>query len=346
MIAERPDPLTQREGRALGSPLRLIMAASDADVERAWAEVVRVFADVDSAMSRFRDDSALTLLCRRIPEAGEDVPRMLVRALVAADRAKRITGGSFDPRVVGALERIGYVGAALGAARPATVPDNAIGDDRILSREGRTGPIALSMPVDLGGIGKGLALRWAADAIEDLAERAAARGSSGPTEGRRPSGPAAAPGASASRTPGFLIDAGGDIVTSGYVAPGQPWSVGIENPTTKESPAAVVSAAGRRAIATSSISRLHWEQDGRQVHHLIDPRTGEPGGGGLVSVTVAGPDPAWSEVWSKALFLEGAAGIAAAARRRGMAAWWIATDGTLEMTPAARQRTTWVSGES
>ena len=185
-----------------------------------------------------------------------------------------------------------------------------------------------SLPVDLGGIGKGLALRWAADAIDDLA---------GQTRiGTCPSMAA---------LPGFLIDAGGDIVTSGFVAPGQAWSVGIENPTRRRTPQPSCSAAGRSAIATSSISRLHWEQDGRQVHHLIDPRTGEPGGDGLISVTVAGPDPAWSEVWSKALFLEGAAGIAAAARRRGMAAWWIATDGSLEMTPAARQRTTWVSGE-
>jgi len=32
--------------------------------------------------------------------------------------------------------------------------------------------------------------------------------------------------------------------------------------------------------------------DGRRVHHLLDPRTGEPGGDGLVAVTVAAPDPA------------------------------------------------------
>ncbi len=327
MIAERSDALVRREGRALGSPLRLTMAASEAEVDAAWSRVVDVFADVDASMSRFRDDSALTLLCRQIPEASGAVPRMLVRALVAADRAKRMSGGSFDPRVVGALERIGYAGAALGAARPATVPDNTIGEDRILRREGRTGPISLSLPVDLGGIGKGLALRWAADAIDDLAGQDAHRDSSvGPFQG-------------------FLIDAGGDIVTSGFATPGQAWSVGIENPTAAASPAAVVSVAGRSAIATSSISRLHWEQNGRQVHHLIDPRTGEPGGEGLISVTVAGPDPAWSEVWAKALFLEGAAGIAAVARRRGMAAWWISTEGALEMTPAARQRTTWVSGE-
>ena len=63
------------------------------------------------------------------------------------------------------------------------------------------------------------------------------------------------------------------------------------------------------------------------LHHLIDPRTGEPGGDGLAAVTVAGPDPAWAEVWSKALFVEGARSIAAAARSRGLAAWWVGGDG-------------------
>ena len=68
--------------------------------------------------------------------------------------------------------------------------------------------------------------------------------------------------------------------------------------------------------------------------------------GGLLAVTVAGPDPAWAEVWSKALFVEGAATIASLARARGLAAWWVAADGTLEMTPAARIRTRWVRAEA
>lgn len=329
MIAADTAPLSRREGRALGSPLRLTMAAPEAEIDRAWGVVRAVFADVDAAMSRFRDDSAVTLLCRQFPEARPHVPRMLVRALAAADRARRITGGSFDPRVVGALERIGYGGAPLGAARPATVPDNAIADRRVLCRDGRTGPVSLPMPVDLGGIGKGLALRWAADAIS----RSVAPSSSGGQTRARYS------------VPGFLIDAGGDIVASGLPAASEAWSVGIENPVTTANPAAVLRLTGRSAVATSSISRLHWEHDGRTVHHLIDPRTGAPGGEGLIAVTVAGADPAWSEVWSKALFLEGAPGIAAAARRRDLAAWWIRSDGTLEMTPGARQRTTWVAGE-
>jgi thiamine biosynthesis lipoprotein len=60
---------------------------------------------------------------------------------------------------------------------------------------------------------------------------------------------------------------------------------------------------------------------------LIDPRTGEPGGEGLMAVTVAGPDPAWAEVWSKSLFLAGEDGIADLCEREGLAALWVTDDG-------------------
>ena len=89
-----------------------------------------------------------------------------------------------------------------------------------------------------------------------------------------------------------------------------------------------------------------WLTDGRPVHHLLDPATGQPGGDGLLAVTVAASDPAWAEVWSKTLFLAGRGGIADLARRRGLAAWWSGEDGSLEMTPAARVRTVWVAAEA
>ena len=63
-------------------------------------------------------------------------------------------------------------------------------------------------------------------------------------------------------------------------------------------------------------------------------------------MTVVAPDPAWAEVWSKTLFLTGSAGIAATARARGLAAWWVGADRNLEMTPAARVRTVWVAAEA
>lgn len=315
----------RREGRALGSPLRLTVEAAantagDAvavSADRAWAEILATFAAVDAAMSRFCDDSELTRLHRaRGPVLG--LSRELVAALTAADRAHRITGGRFDARVLADLERLGFVAVPQAwPDAPAASPPAGSPSDRFMRREGRHGAVELLAPVDLGGIGKGLALRWAA-------RRAAALlGESG-----------------------FLLDAGGDLVSHGLRA-GERWSIGIEDPSGSETPLAVVVLGRDQAIATSSVRiGRRAGPDGRPVHHLIDPRTGEPGGAGLAAVTVAWPDPAWAEVWSKALFLEGAASIAGVARGRDLAAWWVDEDGALAMTPAARQQTSWVRSEA
>jgi thiamine biosynthesis lipoprotein len=117
--------------------------------------------------------------------------------------------------------------------------------------------------------------------------------------------------------------------------------VGIEDPCAAGEHAAVI-LVEEGAIATSSIVVNRWHApDGRLVHHLIDPATGEPGGEGLLAVTVALGDPAWAEVWSKTLFLAGRNEIGSLARSRGLAAWWVTEAGVLEMTPAARVRTIW-----
>ncbi len=171
--------------------------------------------------------------------------------------------------------------------------------------------LSLPRPVDLGGIGKGLALRWAA------AELVAG----GLTD--------------------FLLEAGGDLVARGADASDDPWYVGIEDPGGGDDLAVI--AASDTAVATSSVRVNRWTVDGRTVHHLIDPRTREPADSGLLAVTVALADPAWAEVWSKVLFLGGRGSIAAEARSRGLASWWVTDDGALEMTPAARAMTAWVA---
>ena len=233
-----------------------------------------------------------------------------------------MTGGRFDASVLGALERIGEHGADLApgerdgrpraGASPAAVPG------------AQPAPEAgwlvhvPAVPVDLGGIGKGLALRWARDR---------ALGALGPGAG-------------------LLLDAGGDLVAGGE-APVGGWQVGVEDPAAPDPAGAdplVVVAVGTGAVATSSVRVRNWvASDGTAVHHLVDPRTGDPARTGLIAVTVAAPDPAWAEVWSKALFLAGRDGIADDARARGMAAWWVDDHGRLGMTPEARVRTAWAA---
>jgi thiamine biosynthesis lipoprotein len=238
-------------------------------------------------------------------------------ALVAAEQAHRATGGRFDPRVLGVLLDLGYgtslpftagdvrtsavrraAGRPTGSWRPRFDP----GGSRV-----SVGPV----PVDLGGIGKGLALRWAAR----LLERAGCAG--------------------------FLLEAGGDCVY-GDGPGGTPWRLAVEDPAGGREPVAVLQVA-RGATATSSTRLRHWTAGGEPVHHLIDPSTGLPGGGDLRAVTVTGADPADAEVWAKVLFLRGPA-IADAAAERGVAALWVDADGRLDMSDAMRPYVIWERG--
>jgi thiamine biosynthesis lipoprotein len=305
----------------MASPLRLSVCRGGDDdrsreweIDAAWAAVRTEFETAEAELSRFQPTSDLTRLNlaagsgRRI-----DIPRRLERALVAADRAHRVTGGRFDPRVLRDLDRLGYAGAPIGSDGAASGADRAAGT-RVVDRAER-GRVTTSSPVDLGGIGKGLTLRWAAARLERLG---------------------------VSR---YLLEAGGDLVARGPGPDGDPWLVGIEDPAGRPDPLGAITV-GAGALATSSVRLRSWVHDGRTVHHLLDPRTGEPVASGLRAVTVYGPDPAWAEVWSKTLFVGGGSAIAGEARGRGLAAWWVTDAGDLEMTPAARSRTAWVDGES
>ena len=305
----------------MGSPLRLTLGRSPGadplDGAGAWATVVASFEASEQAMSRFRDSSELTDL-NRLAGTGAvaHVSPALRRALAASDRAHRLTDGRFDPRVLADLERLGYPGAALpDDGRPTGTGSDraATSAERVMGRVGRDG-VCLEWPVDLGGIGKGLGLRWAGARLDG------------------------------DGVPDYLLEAGGDLIARGLDPSGGPWLIGIEDPTDARDHLAVIAVVDG-AVATSSIRVHHWTVDGRNVHHLLDPRTGEPAEGGLLSVTVAGPDPAWAEVWSKVLFVGGRTAIAADARARGLAAWWVADDGSLEMTADARRRTVWVASE-
>ncbi|HYL41418.1 MAG TPA: FAD:protein FMN transferase, partial [Candidatus Binatus sp.] len=114
--APEPPPVMRREARAMASPLRLQVAGEPPPglVDRAWLEIVDEFEQTEQALSRFRPTSEIhraRLARGRVAEPS----RRLVAALVAADRARRVTPGRFDPRVLHALERLGSTPLAIPA---------------------------------------------------------------------------------------------------------------------------------------------------------------------------------------------------------------------------------------
>ena len=277
---------------------------------------LQVFASVDATCTRFDPASPLMVANAR-PDRWHRVPPILFRAIEEAHHAYLRTRGRFDPRVLRDLVRLGYDRTLVfGATEVDTLRPSGsrppLEPWRPRFRGGPRPEIHLGgLPVDLGGIGKGLAIRWA-------------------TERLRP------------EIGSFLVDAGGDCAAVGRGPDGGGWPIGIEDPT---DPTAVVAVLELRdaACATSSVRIRHWRSDGADVHHLLDPRTGEPGGAGLRSVTVVADDPADAEVTSKTLFLEGAGGIAAASRRRFAAALWVDADGRVAESPRLDSHVSWRS---
>lgn len=300
-------------GRAMASPVELWLADDPPAAAAAAAEAAEVFAAVETECTRFDERSPLMRL-NRSPGRWLQVPPYCYRALAASFRAWRLTGGRFDPRVLGALQALGYGGALpfdTGPVRcpPAALPRPVAGGP-FLQRRPRGRQVRLrGRPLDLGGIGKGLAVRWAAARV-------------------------------ARRSASFLLNAGGDCACRGGGPEGRGWRVGVEDPAGGTRPLAVLQVSDR-AVCTSSLRRRRWHAGDQPVHHLIDPRTGAPARGGLLAVTVVGADPAWAEVWAKALFVEGVAGIAVLADARRLAALWVGEDGRIGCSRALRPFLLW-----
>jgi thiamine biosynthesis lipoprotein len=92
------------------------------------------------------------------------------------------------------------------------------------------------------------------------------------------------------------VNAGGDVATRDGV-----WTVALETP---DGPLAL-ELSESCALATSGRDSRRWRRAGRDLHHIIDPATGEPSSTDLLRVTVVARDAVDAEVTAKALFLAG-----------------------------------------
>jgi len=289
--------------------------AAAARLDAAISAAFEIFHEVDRTCTRFDPTSAL-MRANASPARFHRVPAFLYEALREAKAAHDVTGGRFDPRVLRALVSLGYDRTLPFGEGPVQVA--APGEERRTSapapwrpkfrayREVRLG----AEPVDLGGIGKGLAVRWGSRELS-------------------------------AATPSYMLEAGGDFHCAGTGPDGDAWRLGVEDPIDVGEHVAVI-AVRDRSVATSSVRLRRWRAGARSAHHLIDPATGLPGGEGLCSVTVVGRDAARAEVWSKSLFLEGRAHLASLAQRRSIPALWVCEDGTVSMSDAMRPYVRWV----
>jgi thiamine biosynthesis lipoprotein len=307
--------------RSMASDVRLWVVGARPGAQEALDAARAVVERVAASCTRFDPDSALMQANAR-GRAWTEVPRETFDAIAAAHDAYVTTGGLFDPRVLRVLTAYGYDTTLPFEGPPVNLP-GATAAPRTPVRGMRTWKpkfdeerLAVKVgpePIDLGGIGKGLAMTWAARQLAGAGEAA-------------------------------LVEAGGDLMALGGGTDGEGWMVGVENPfadgDSGADPAAVLRLTDR-GCATSSIRIRSWKAGGEDVHHLVDPRTGRSAQAALRSVTVVGKDPAVAEVWSKSLFVVGKRDIRSAADEHGLAAVWVDSDGYVGVSRAMRPYVAW-----
>jgi FAD:protein FMN transferase len=275
------------------------------------------FAAVDLACSRFRPDSELSAL-NAADGATVRISELFAELLGEALRAARLTDGAVDPTCGRALAELGYdrdfgllepaPALAPGTAGPGRTSPGPAGSGPASSGAASPGPAspgpAGSGPASSGPASSGPARSgppsqvppagavpgWRSVQLETGPPRVTLAGGAqldlGATAKARAADRCAAAIAGQLGC-GVLVSLGGDIAVAGPVPAGG-WRIRVT-----DDHAAGPDAAGQTVsitsggLATSSTMVRAWARDGRRMHHIVDPSTGEPARSCWRTVSVA-----------------------------------------------------------
>jgi len=279
-------------------------------------------AAVDLACSRFRADSELSRLNGAHGER-TTVSDLFATLIAEALRAAELTDGDVDPTCGQALISAGYdrdfseLRPGAGAAAPAAgqvegspgaeagfaIPVNVPGW-RSVELDPATPAVRLApgTQIDLGATAKA----WAADRCAgEIADRLGC---------------------------GVLVSLGGDVAVAGQ-PPGGGWRVRVTDdhaaPADAPGQTVMITSGG---LATSSTTVRAWTAGAASMHHIIDPKTGQPARSVWRTVSVASATCVDANIASTAAIIRSDAAPAWLAAG-GLPARLVRHDGTVQTTP-------------
>lgn len=241
---------------------------------RAIAEIKNIFAKNEKIFSRFRDDSELAVLNSNLNKETE-VSREMKEVLELCVKFNKLSGGYFDPRVIGNLERIGYdkdfreigVFVEVGEIGLESFAERL---ENNLILDAKKSMVIFQKRMDTTGIAKGYTVDEAARSLLKSGFK------------------------------NFIVDAGGDMYAAGSDAD-KDWTIGIEGLEENKFMLKLKDAG----IATSGISRKRWTIGGQKFHHLINPKDPEKFSFDIKTVTVIADKTVEADGRAKVLVLMG-----------------------------------------
>ena len=210
-------------------------------------------------------------------ECGADdiLPALIETALTISDA----TEGAFDPTLAPVLDAWGFTKDERRVPSADELKEllSHTGCGKVAlekTADGWTVTLLDGAQLDLGGIAKG----YASDRLADIFAQYGVDSA--------------------------LVSLGGNVYARGTKPGGAAWSVAVQHPE-QDGYAAMLSLTDAFAVTSGGYQRYFTGPDGTVYQHILDPKTGWPVQGDLLSVTIVADSGTMADAYSTALYVMG-----------------------------------------
>jgi thiamine biosynthesis lipoprotein len=233
---------------------------------------------VDNSLSPFNKSSIISKINRN---ENPEVNDMFAEVFNLAEKVSGETGGAFDITVAPLVNMWGFGTKQFHRPDRESVDSlmKFVGFNKVVMRNKHVQKQSPNIQLDCSGIAKG----YGCDVVARFFRSKGIKN--------------------------FMIEIGGEIVTSGNNEKRLPWSIGVTKPTDDSLQASqelqTVLNVTDKAMATSGNYRNFYMDGNRKLAHTIDPHTGYPVQHSLLSSTVLASDCATADAYATAFMVLG-----------------------------------------
>ncbi|QUN06700.1 FAD:protein FMN transferase [Shewanella yunxiaonensis] len=260
---------------------------------------------IDAELSTYRDDSYISKLNHSSSTDWQPASTDFIQLIEIAKDIHHKTGGCYDP-TIGPLfnlwgfqkDKFNLPTAAEIAAVTAEIGMEKVEVDVTGSRIRKTLP---GLQLNFSSMGEGYSISKLAAVLESHDIR------------------------------NYLVEFGGDMKIRGHKPDGKKWRIAIDRPDKQDDerqPYSIITINDETGVTldTSGTYRHHFDENGKEYSHILDPRTGAPVNHNLVSASVFGSDPRVSDAWATAMLCLGPQAGQTVAKEQHLEVFFIEND--------------------
>lgn len=274
MMGHKDEPYQRNSGFIFGTSYNITYQCAEdhkADIEMALAEV-------DASLSPFNDSSVITHVNRN-----ENVvlDKLFLDVFRLAQKINEDTEGAFDITVAPLVNAWGF-GFKNGVNPDAKAIDSlrqVVGFQKVRLEDGKIVKADPRVMLDCSAIAKGYGVDVVANLLREIGIK------------------------------NFMVEIGGEVVTSGVNPERLPWRIGVTKPTddslSVNNELQTIINVTDKAMATSGNYRNFYYKGGRKYAHTIDPKTGYPVQHSILSATVITGDCATADAYATSFMVLG-----------------------------------------